>query len=149
MHNFEQNMFFGQYGKFSPSRWSHATNVLLKLWFLRANIGWVWAGGWHLAETVIFLSFSLASLQVLEVGSELQIFYRFTFRISRYLENFPIFFTKGKQDVIHCCYVPFPPFLYLKAKTRPVVHETWICAEFYRDRRYLEWTGLVQAKKMN
>lgn len=79
----------------------------------------------------------------------IQIFWRFNFRISRDLENFPIFFTKGKVNVMHCCYVPlyFPLCLYLKPKTRPTVYETWICAEFYRDRRYLAGLDLLKWRK--
>lgn len=49
-----------------------------------------------------------------------------------------------------CCHVSLFTVLDLKAKPRPVVaRETWICAESFRDDKYLAWSGSLEVRKMN
>lgn len=111
VQNFEQICFWVNTG--SPFLLAEATRSLFCLSFNcqgQISITWVWAGGWRLAQTVVFLfRFSLLHFKSTwsELPRETWKFYRFTFRISGYEDNFPILFTKGKTDVTNWCYVHF------------------------------------------
>ena len=54
-----------------------------------------------------------------------------------------------KTGHLGCMFQCFSAFLDLTAEALLVMEETWICAEFCGNHRYLEWTGLVKEKEVN
>lgn len=76
-------------------------------------------------------------------------FQTFIIRFSECTVYFPIFFTKKTKKTWHVDMFRFLLILTWKETRFLFFPRIWICAESFRDRKFLGWNGLMEARNVN